>query len=177
MGIVNELLSRNTLFAEQDFNASLRIAPSKKLIILGCVDPRVDPTDILRLDPGEAAIIRNVGGRVNPSLLETINILQTVAMAGGAELGEGWNFIVLQHTDCGITRCYRRSPHLLESYMGVSQDGLEAQAITDPYKAVAIDVETLRTSLSMPRGFAVTGLVYEVETGFIKTAVSSTILA
>lgn len=177
MDIVNDLLSRNAQFTEQGFNASLKIAPSTKTIIVGCVDPRVDPMDVLRLNPGEAAIIRNVGGRVNPSLLETVGILRTVANAAGAELGEGWNLIILQHTDCGITRCYNHSPRLLEPYMGVSRDALEALAISDPYKAVAVDVEALRKNSSMPRGFAVTGLVYEVETGRVKTVVPSEILS
>ena len=100
MDIVTELLARNAAFAEDGFNQGLKIIPSKKIMIIGCVDPRVDPMDVLGLEPGEAAIIRNVGGRVNPALFETMEILTTVAKAGGGALGEGWNLIVLQHTQC-----------------------------------------------------------------------------
>ncbi|WP_425343349.1 carbonic anhydrase [Pseudofrankia saprophytica] len=35
-------------------------------MVVGCVDPRVDPTHVLGLEQGEAAVIRNVGGRITP---------------------------------------------------------------------------------------------------------------
>ncbi len=55
-------------------------------MIVGCVDPRVDPMDILKLDRGEGVVIRNVGGRINLALLETLTILRTVSKAAGQEL-------------------------------------------------------------------------------------------
>jgi carbonic anhydrase len=36
------------------------------MMVVGCVDPRVDPAHVLGLSNGEAAIIRNVGGRITP---------------------------------------------------------------------------------------------------------------
>ena len=39
--------SRNAEFAEQRFAAGLQMMPSLKAIIIGCVDPRVDPAQIL----------------------------------------------------------------------------------------------------------------------------------
>jgi hypothetical protein len=56
----------------------------------------------LQLDPGEAAVIRNVGGRVNPGLIETMTILAAVSRAAGQLTGDSWNLIVLQYTNCGI---------------------------------------------------------------------------
>jgi carbonic anhydrase len=171
MDVVTELLDRNNTFAETAFTEGLKIIPSLKTMIIGCVDPRVDPMDIFQLEPGEAAIIRNVGGRVNPSLLETMNILKTVSKAGGAELGTGWNLIVLQHTKCGIVGCYHHAPHLAAQYMGVEQSELDSLAITDPYKAVQIDIDALRANLEIPGGFTVSGMVYDVDTGRIETVV------
>ena len=55
--------------------------------------------------------------------------------------------------------------------MGVADDKLDDLAITDPYKAVAIDVEALRANPNLPGGFTVTGLVYDVKTGRIETVV------
>jgi carbonic anhydrase len=76
--------------------------PSLKTMIIGCVDPRVDPFDIFGLAPGEAPVIRNVGGRITPATLQTMAMLRIVAKASGGEIGPGWNLIVLHHTDCGI---------------------------------------------------------------------------
>ncbi|OTP79804.1 hypothetical protein [Caballeronia sordidicola] len=98
----------------------------------------------LKLEPGETAIIRNVGGRVNPALLETIAILGTVSRAAGEAVDPDWNLVVLQHTDCGMNGCYHHPPKLLLKYMGVADDKLDDLANIDPYKAVPIDVAALK---------------------------------
>ena len=68
MDYLGTLLRRNGEFAGLGFNPNLRMMPSSKTLIIGCVDPRVDPMNIFELEPGEAAIFRNIGGRVNPAL-------------------------------------------------------------------------------------------------------------
>jgi carbonic anhydrase len=171
MDFLETLASRNAEFAQSGFSADLKMMPSRKTMIIGCVDPRVDPTDVLKLAPGETAVIRNVGGRVNPALLETMALLGAVSRAAGQPVGDGWNLVLLHHTDCGINGCYHHAPKLLSKYMGVADDKLDDLAITDPYKAVAIDVEALRANPNLPGGFTVTGLVYDVKTGRIETIV------
>ncbi|TPG73921.1 carbonic anhydrase [Pseudomonas arsenicoxydans] len=176
MDFLQTLIERNAAFAQNDFAADLKIIPSQKTLILGCVDPRVDPVDVLKLGPGEAAVIRNVGGRVNPALFETMAILGTVSKLGGAAVGQGWNLIVLHHTDCGISGCYHHAPELLAKHMGVATDELAALEIDDPYKAVAIDVAALKANPNLPGAFTVTGLVYDVTTGLIETVVPAGLL-
>jgi carbonic anhydrase len=176
MNFLETLTRRNAEFAQTGFSADLKIIPSRKTMIIGCVDPRVDPMDIFKLEPGEAAIIRNVGGRVNPALLETMSILRTVSRAGGEEVGAGWNLVVLHHTHCGISGCYHHAPALLAKHMGVPEEGLAALAIDDPYEAVAIDVAALKANPKLPGGFMVSGLVYDVETGLVETVVPPAVL-
>lgn len=176
MDYLDTLIRRNEDFAGKGFNPGLRMLPSKKTMIVGCVDPRVDPIDIFQLEPGEAAIIRNVGGRVNPALLETMGILRTVTQAAGGEVGTGWNLVVLHHTDCGISGCYHHAPGLLAQHLGVSSEALDELAITDPYQAVAIDVAALKANPKLPGGFTVSGLVYDVATGKVETVVPPSLL-
>ena len=176
MDFLQTLAQRNAAFAENGFDADLKIIPSRKTMIIGCVDPRVDPMDVLKLAPGEAAVIRNVGGRVNPALLETMAILRTVSRVGGSEVGEGWNLILLQHTDCGITGCLHHAPELLAKHMGVEPHELAALAVDDPYTAVAVDVAALKANPNLPGGFTVTGLVYDVASGRIETVVPAGLL-
>jgi len=171
MDFLEALAARSADYAANDFDPSLKIIPSTKTMIVGCVDPRVDPIDILKLQRGEAVVIRNVGGRINPALLETLTILRTVSKAAGQELGAGWNLIVLHHTNCGIVGCYHHAPELLAAYMGVPAEELDALAITDPYASVAVDVSALRSNPHIPGSFAVVGLVYDVATGKIETVV------
>lgn len=171
MDFIKTLTERNAEYAESGFSADLKIIPSQKTMIIGCVDPRVDPMDVLKLNAGEAAIIRNVGGRVTPELFQTMAILGTVSKVGGNAIGEGWNLVVLHHTQCGITGCFRHAPHLLAQYMGVEEDKLEALAIDDPYRSVEIDVAALKANPNMPGDATVTGLVYDVTTGKVEITV------
>jgi hypothetical protein len=59
-----DLVARNAEFAAHHFAPDLTINPSGNMMVVGCVDPRVDPTRVLGIGHGEAAVIRNVGGRV-----------------------------------------------------------------------------------------------------------------
>lgn len=171
MNVIDTLTQRNEAFATSGFSPGLKILPSLATLIIGCVDPRVDPVDIFKLNAGEAAVIRNVGGRVDNTVFQTMAVLRAVAQAAGKDVGAGWNLIVLHHTDCGITGCFHHAPELLAKYLGVSRTDLDALAIADPYQAVAVDVAALKANPLLPGGFTVTGLVYDVATGHVETVV------
>lgn len=176
MNVIDDLVSRNAAFAADGFKPDLKIMPSMKTVVIGCVDPRVDPADVLGLKHGEAAVIRNVGGRINPATLQNMAIVRSVAKAQGKEMGPGWNLIVLHHTDCGITPCLHHVPELLAKNLGVTTAELENLAIADPYAAVAIDVAALKANPQLPGGFIVTGMVYDVVTGLVETVVPPALL-
>lgn len=171
MDIPALLDARNADFAASDFDPGLKMMPSARTLVLGCVDPRVDPMAVLKLRHGEAAVIRNVGGRVNPALFGTLAILCAVSRAAGKPVGEGWNLMVLHHTDCGIVGCHAHAPHLIADYMGVPADALDGLGIDDPDKAVAVDIAALKAHPALPAALTVTGLVYDVATGRTRTVV------
>ncbi|WP_346831696.1 carbonic anhydrase [Pseudomonas abietaniphila] len=171
MSVIDDLMQRNEAFATEGFNAELKMMPSMKTVVIGCVDPRVDPAEVLGLKHGEAAIIRNVGGRINPPALQNMAIVRSLAAAQGKDIGPGWNLIVLHHTDCGIGPCRHLVPDLLAKNLGVETKDLDSLAIADPYEAVAIDVAKLKANPSLPGGFTVTGLVYDVATGRVNVVV------
>jgi carbonic anhydrase len=170
MEFIEQLAGRNARFAETAFVPDLKMMPSTGTIVVGCVDPRVDPAAILGLEQGEAAVIRNVGGRVTKNLIETLDVLRAVAQAAGRPGGVR-NLILLHHTDCGIIGCYHQAPEVLARHMGVEVGELEDLAITDPYKAVARDISTLAANEQIAGATVVTGLVYDVATGLIEVAI------
>src|ERR1700710_98502 len=100
----NDLIQRHAHFAAGEFRAGLSINPSGNVMVIGCVDPRVDPTHVLGLANGEAAVIRKVGGRITPATLRTLAMLSRVGQANpeGKQPGD-WNLVILHHTDCGMT--------------------------------------------------------------------------
>lgn len=170
METIETLTTRNGAFAAHGFSPHLSLLPSLRTMIVGCVDPRVDPVFVLGLQPGETAVIRNVGGRITPATLQAMAMLQQVSAEHGARPGGRFDLIVLHHTDCGITSL-RHRPELLAGYFGVDPADLEARAVGDPRAAVAVDVAVLRASPHLPREWVVSGLVYDVHTGRVEVVV------
>src|SRR5262249_49102813 len=128
-----------------------RALPNVKAIIIGCADMRVDPADILGIKPGEAVVMRNIGGRITPGLLEELGFLGRIGEVAGEIPGGGGEFhlIVLQHTDCGITRL-AGDPAMLTHYFQIKEEELKTKAVTDPRAAVAVDVASLTRIPALP---------------------------
>ena len=163
MDVIETLTSRNEDFSAHQFTSGLRMMPSLKTIVIGCVDPRVDPTAVLGAQPGELAAIRNVGGRVTQRTMMELVMLRKVTQAAGSDLGPGWNLVVLHHTNCGIT-LLEDQPEMLADYFEVDENLLAEQAVGDPRAAVAHDIAVLRADPRLA-GAHVSGLVYDVITG------------
>ena len=180
MTFVDMLLARNQTFAAQQlaedglmpsFSQAL---PQVKAVIISCADMRVDPAHVLGIQPGEAVVLRNVGGRVTPGTLREMGLLGRIsqvaeALPGG---GEAFHLIVLHHTDCGITRL-AGDPELLADYFEREPAALESRWISDPRKAVVADVDVLKATPGLPGTWLVSGLVYDVATGLINIVVPS----
>ena len=170
MTTLDTLTQRNSDFAAHRFVVGLPMMPTLRTMIIGCVDPRVDPSHLLGLDSGEALVIRNIGGRITPAALQTMAMLQTIAQVQGANPGGGFHLIVLHHTDCGITRLEGKSD-MLAGYFGIDKEELKAKAVTDPRAAVAVDVAALKANPALPGNWLVSGLVYDVTTGLVDVVV------
>jgi carbonic anhydrase len=178
MNNLDSMLKRNKDFAAQQAAAGAlmpslpRALPNVKAVIIGCADMRVDPANVLGIKPGEAVVIRNIGGRITPGLLEQFGLLGRIAEVAGEIPGGGGEFhvIVLQHTDCGITRL-AGDPAMLTRYFQIEEGELKKKAVTDPRAAVAVDVALLRTIPALPGEWLVSGLVYDVATGLVEIIV------
>ena len=170
MEVLPTLLARNGRFITSSFDPSLKMMPSLKTVIISCLDPRLDPALILGLKQSDAAILRNVGGRLTTDIVDSLSIIHRIAQKAGGRLGPGWNVVLLHHTDCGITRVVD-SPQLLGKYLGVHADHLHEHGLTDPRRSVTVDVAALRASQALPGGYWLSGCVYDVATGTVETVV------
>ena len=127
MSELDLLLQRNKQFAaQQSAEGTLmpslpRAMPNVRAIIIGCADMRADPAHVLGIKPGEAVVLRNIGGRITPGLLEQLGLLGRIGQVAGEIPGGGGelHIIVLQHTDCGITRL-AGDPALLTHSVGLT---------------------------------------------------------
>jgi carbonic anhydrase len=172
------MLERNKEFAARQSAAGTlmpwlpRALPKVKAVVIGCADMRVDPADVLGIEPGEAVVMRNIGGRITPGLLEELGLLGRIGQVAGEVPGGGGevHLIVLHHTDCGITRL-AGDPAMLTHYFHIQETDLKAKAVTDPRAAVAVDVAALRAIPALPAGWLLSGLVCDVATGLIEVIV------
>ncbi len=178
MNNLDYLLQRNKEFAHQQSAAGTlmpslpRAMPNVKAIIIGCADMRVDPAHVLGIKPGEAVVLRDIGGRITPGLLEQLGLLGRIGQVAGEIPGGGGEFhiIVLQHTDCGMTRL-AGDPAMLAHYFQIREDELNTKAVTNPRAAVAVDVAALREVPALPGAWLISGLVCDVATGLVEVVV------
>jgi carbonic anhydrase len=178
MNILDSMLERNKDFAAQQTSAGTlmpslpRAVPNVKATIIGCADMRVDPAHVLGIEPGEAIVLRNVGGRITPGLLEQMGLLGRIGQVAGGILGGGGehHLVVLHHTDCGITRL-GGDPAMLAHFFQIQEGELKAKEVMDPRASVAVDVALLRTIPGLPGGWLLSGLVYDVATGLVEIVV------
>src|SRR6202522_341048 len=179
MNNLDRLLQRNKEFAVQQVAAGtlmpslLRAMPNVKAIIIGCADMRADPAHVLGTKPGEAVVLRNIGGRITPGALEQLGLLGRIGEVAGEIPGGGGEFhlVVLQHTDCGIARL-AGDPAKLAHYFQIQESELKTKAVSDPRAAVAVDVAALRAIPALPGAWLISGLVYDVATGLVEIVVS-----
>ena len=68
--------------------------------MITCLDPRVDPAHFLGLGLSDAMVVRNVGGRVTP---EVINDVAFIGQLAENALPDGplFEVAVIHHTQCG----------------------------------------------------------------------------
>ena len=178
MNSLDSMLQRNKDFAAQQSAAGTlmpslpRAVPSVKAIIIGCADMRVDPAHVFGIKPGEAIVMRNLGGRVTPGLLEQLALLGRIGEVAGEILGgrQDFHIIVLQHTDCGITRL-AGNPDKLARYFQIEKGELSSKAVTDLRAAVAVDVAALRAIPALPADWLISGLIHNVATGLVEVVV------
>lgn len=175
MNTFDTFLKRNQVFgASQAAARELmpQALPNVKALIIGCADMRVDPAHVLGIKPGEAVVMRNIGGRVTPGLLQQLGLLGRIGPAAEGVPGDGGEFhlIVMQHTDCGIT--YIANETLaLSQYFQISETELKNKRVSDPRAAVTADVALLRTIPGLPENWLISGLVYDINTGLVDIVV------
>ena len=147
--------------------------PPRQVLIVTCLDHRVDPAIVLGLQLGDAPVIRNAGGRVTQAVIDDIAYL--AFLAGQLFGGQGtpdtlFEVAVVHHTQCGTGFLadpgFRRRA---AEATGLPEAALEASAVTDPHTTVHADTERLLTSPSLPPKVSVSGHVYDVGTGHLTT--------
>jgi carbonic anhydrase len=171
MANIDPLLRRNKDFAATGAHEAASIVAKYPVYVITCLDPRTDPSAFLRLELGDAMVIRNAGGRVTPGVVKDlayIGYLSHTLVPGGPR----FEVAVVHHNQCGThflaDENFRRG---FADLIGGDDAALAAEAVTDPEKTVRFDVELLRSATVLPDTITVSGHVYDVTTGLVTTIV------
>jgi len=164
------LLQRNERFARTYTPVALGL-PAAQVIIVTCLDHRVDPAAVLGLQLGDAPVIRNAGGRVTQAVIDDLAYLAFLAeqLSGGQGAQDGLvEVAVIHHTQCGTGLLADPGfRHQAAASTGLAETALEASAVADPHITVKTDVERLIAAL--PPTVSVSGHVYDIATGRVTT--------
>ena len=140
-------------------SGSLNAEPARRLVVITCMDCRIDPLRLLGLDRGDVHILRNAGGVVTDDVIRSLSL-------SGRKLGT-YEIMVIQHTRCGLNG--------LDEQVFLAD--LEAEAgKLPPWPVLAFDdVETsVRSSLRILRDSPfighdhVRGFVWDVDNGALQ---------
>jgi carbonic anhydrase len=168
---VEVALARNRAFAAAGGHDGAVVFPTLGLFVITCLDPRVDPAQFLGLGLSDAMVVRNVGGRVTP---EVINDVAFIGQLAESVLPDGplFEVAVIHHTQCGTGAFADDSfRHRYAERIGAEESALREHAVLDPAATVTVDVERLRSAPAISARVTVSGHVYDVVTGLVATVV------
>jgi carbonic anhydrase len=170
------LLKRNEQFAATYSPGPLG-PPAAQVVIVTCLDHRVDPAITLGLQLGDAVVIRNTGGRVTQAVIDDIAYLAFLAgqLFSGQVAADGlFEVAVIHHTQCGTG--FLADPsfrHQAAEATGLPEAALEAAAVADPHTTIKADVERLLAAPSLSPKVSVSGHVYDTATGRVTTVLDA----
>lgn len=131
------------------------------------MDARIDPAAAYGIDLGDAHVIRNAGGNARDALRSLVISEQ---LLGTTEI------VLVKHTGCGMLTFKNEDAHAIAAKNlgadGAKElEGLDFQPFPNLDKAVADDVAWLKASKAIPDSVSISGWVYEVETGKVRSVV------
>ncbi|WP_340538801.1 beta-class carbonic anhydrase [Nocardioides sp. GXZ039] len=156
----SDLLAANRAFAaEFDFGGFDGIARAGVAIVT-CMDSRIEPLGMLGLQPGDAKILRNPGGRVDHSALE--------ALVLGVHLLQVDRILVVPHTRCAVASSTVAEIHdAVAASAGDVGSWQPMHIVEDQLAALRDDVASVRAHPLIGADVQVGGFLYDVDSGLM----------
>src|ERR1700745_67644 len=118
----------------------LPFIPNLNLYIVTCIDPRVDPAQILGVKLGEAIVERDIGGRITPAMIRDIAYIGYLVDVKAPQ-GPYFEVAIIHHTDCGSTLLADDDlRHGFAERIGTDERTLADTPVLDPARTVSTHV-------------------------------------
>jgi carbonic anhydrase len=153
------LLAENRRYTEAFDRSALTAAPLSKVVVVACMDARLDVEESLGLRTGDAHVIRNAGGLVTDDVIRSLIV--SMELLGTEEI------ILIEHTRCGlhgVDEAALRERVAANSGMGAEEVPLAFGGFADLEENIRTQVAILREHPFLRR-VPVHGLLFDVSTG------------
>jgi carbonic anhydrase len=132
--------------------------PRRRTAVVTCMDTRLDPLRIVSAEVGDIHVIRNAGAVVTDDVVRSL-------IASTRWLGVD-RIQIMMHTDCGALGLTR---DVVEAELGPAAPDL--RGFTSIEDELERGVERLRSEPLIGAAKGVTGMIYDVATGELRTVI------
>lgn len=157
----DDLLAANRTFANSFALSGFDGIAHAGVAMVTCMDSRIDPLRMIGLEPGDAKILRNPGGRVTDQAL--------VALVLGVNLLEVNRVLVVEHTSCAMAKSTEDELKAkLGQAAGEDASWMTLGVIVDQMATIRADVQRVRSHPLISEDVLVGGFLYDVDTGLLQ---------
>lgn len=135
---------------------NLSATPAKHLLVITCMDTRIDPLEVAGVKLGDAHIARNAFGIVTDDMLRSAAASQAI---GTTEI------MVIQHSGCGGLKYSDEDIRQTLMGQGAARAPIEFSTFDNVEQSVLASVERLRACTWLPHRDRISGYVLDIETG------------
>jgi carbonic anhydrase len=155
-----DLLRANRAYADSHHLAGFDGVARAGVAMVTCMDSRIDPLGMIGLQPGDAKILRNPGGRVTDGTL--------VALVLGVHLLGVQRILVVEHTRCAMaSETGQELKARLSDSSGQDASWLRLEVIDDQEATLRADVARVREHPLIGSTVTIGGFIYDVDTGLL----------
>ena len=171
-------LKKNSFVVNPKFK-KLNNIPKKKLMIITCMDTRINPYDIFNLKLGDAHILRNAGGRVTPDILRSIiisyklgrgqkNILRKTLKQLKTFKKKDFVKLISENSKSafydGKIWINKVKKHLDKKKLSIAKK-MSWYNFRNLNYSLQNDLKSIRNNLLIPKNIKIFGFIYHVESG------------
>ncbi|KAH8648753.1 carbonic anhydrase [Tricladium varicosporioides] len=170
-GPLAQMLVRNSKIAETYVSppALLQMATALRaagtgVVVISCSDPRLNPYQVLGIDPTlKATMVRNAGGRAFDAI-RTLAALQTIGAPG--------TIAIMHHTDCGMSHFHdsdiKKALLEIAPEAKTTIEAMKFGEIKDSIEdTIREDIALLKASPLIKKTTQIIGLAYDIKTGIL----------
>jgi carbonic anhydrase len=137
--------------------------PAEHIVVLTCMDSRVDPLAAFGLEHGDAHLLRNAGAVASDDVLRSLVLSQ--------RLLETTVVYVMAHTDCGLRKVHDDEMAKQLAWETGQAPPFAFGAFFDEETHVREQVERVRDCPWLPHVDEVKGFIYDVSDGSVREVV------